>query len=286
MAPRPKAVVITGASTGIGEACARAVAARGHHVFAGVRKESDGERVRAAHPELITPVMLDVTDPVQIAKAAETVSDALGDAPLGGLVNNAGIVVVCPLEFIPLDELRRQMEVNLIGVVAVTQAFLPLLRKGPGRIVHIGSVNGKAAMPFLGPYCASKHALEAVTDTMRMELAQWNLHVSLVDPGPIKTPLWEKSQSAAAALLEDLDPKAEDMYGPLFDGLRRATAKSENRAIPPERVADQVIHALTAVKPKTRYYSGLEANILVRIRKFLPDRMFDRLVLKQLRSNK
>jgi NAD(P)-dependent dehydrogenase (short-subunit alcohol dehydrogenase family) len=164
-------VVITGASTGIGEACAFHLDALGFRVFAGVRDPADGERLTRAASDRVVPVQLDVTDAGSVRSAAETVAHLLADAPLKGLVNNSGIAVASPLEFVPLDALRRQMEVNVIGQVAVTQAFLAPLRRARGRIVNMGSMAGRFASPFMGPYSASKFALEALTDSLRLEAA-------------------------------------------------------------------------------------------------------------------
>ena len=196
------AVVITGASTGIGAASAVELARRGFSVFAGVRKRCDGERLKAQSPHIV-PLLLDVTDAGQIAAAAETVGRAVGDAGLAGLVNNAGIVVAGPLEILPLDQLRLQLEVNVVGQIAVTQAFLPLLRKARGRIVNMGSFNGRIASPYLAPYAASKHALEALSDAMRLELRAWGIRVSVIEPGATTTPIWDKSLAAADAWADE-----------------------------------------------------------------------------------
>src|SRR3954471_14417569 len=172
---RRGAVVITGASTGIGATCAAHLSSLGFRVFAGVRKPEDAERAREAGHE---PLTIDVTDPESIRSAVEQV----GDAPLSGLVNNAGIAVAGPLEFIPIDEFRRQLDVNVVGQVAVTQAFLPALRRSRGRVVFVGSIAGRSALPFLGAYAASKFAVEAVTDALRVELRPWGIDVAVVEP--------------------------------------------------------------------------------------------------------
>src|SRR4051812_39464080 len=181
----PRAVVVTGASTGIGEAIARRMDA-GFRVFAGVRKEEDAERLRAAGAN-IEPVLLDVTDQASIDAAAATVKAAVRDQGLAGLVNNAGIAVSAPLEFLPVDELRNQLEVNVVGQVAVTQAFLSDIRTAKGRIINIGSIGGKVAFPLAGAYAASKFAMEAITDSLRRELRPWGIEVSIVEPGGVKT---------------------------------------------------------------------------------------------------
>ena len=191
---RRTAVVITGASTGIGAASAVELARRGFCVFAGVRKDDDGGRLKDQSPQIV-PLLLDVTDTRQIAAAAEHVGRAVGDAGLAGLVNNAGIVVAGPLEILPLDRLRLQLEVNVVGQIAVTQAFLPLLRKARGRIVNIGSFNGRIASPYLAPYAASKHALEAITNALRSELRAWRIRVSVIEPWKFRMELMQQSGS-------------------------------------------------------------------------------------------
>ena len=205
--------MITGASTGIGRACALDLDGRGFRVFAGVRKDEDGERLRSERPS-IEPLRIDVTDAGQIAAARDRVSEEVGTAGLAGLVNNAGIAVPGPLEHLPIDEFRRQMEVNLVGQVAVTQAFLPLLRTARGRVVNIGSIGGRVALPMLGPYAASKHAMEGISDSLRRELRPWGMQVSIVRPGPIATDIWESGNATADELLARM-PEAEA-------GLRRS----------------------------------------------------------------
>ena len=211
-------VVVTGASTGIGEATALHLRELGFDVRAGVRKDEDAERLRVARGHAAA---LDVTDADSIASAAAEV----GDAPLAGLVNNAGIAVSAPLEFVPIDELRRQLEVNVVGQVAVTQAFLPALRRGRGRIVNVSSIGGRIALPLAGPYAASKFALEAVSDSLRREVAQFGIEVSVVEPGGVKTPIWKKGTETAEQIAADLPPEAGQLYGGMVEVLRRETAK-------------------------------------------------------------
>ncbi|HEY7923524.1 MAG TPA: SDR family oxidoreductase, partial [Vicinamibacteria bacterium] len=174
-----RTALVTGASSGIGAACAARLVRSGWRVLAGVRRKGDA-------PEGTEEVQLDVTDAAQIKAAADGVEE------LHALVNNAGIAIAMPLEFVPLDELRHQLEVNVVGQVAVTQAFLPVLRRARGRIVFVGSIAGRSALPFLGPYAASKHALEAIADSLRVELRPWGIHVAIVEPGSIRTPIWTR----------------------------------------------------------------------------------------------
>ena len=276
------AVVVTGASSGIGEACALRLDRRGFQVFAGVRKEKDGKSLKAKASDRLTPIMLDVTDDASIEKAAGSVSEAVGDAGLRGLVNNAGIAVPGPLEFLPLEEMRRQLEVNVIGQIAVTQAFLPLIRAGHGRIVNIGSVGGKIAAPLTGPYHASKFAMEALTDSLRQELRPWGIHVAIIEPGAIDTPLWGKGQAAGDELEARLPQRARELYEDAIAAVRKTAEKSARDGIPPEEVAKAVTHALLSKNPRTRYVVGRDARIGTTIARFVPDRMKDWLIAQQM----
>lgn len=278
----PAGVVITGASTGIGEACALRLAKLGFRVFAGVRKAEDGEKLRSAASDRLVPVHLDVTDSASIRSAAGAVTRTLGDTPLAGLVNNAGIAVAAPIEFLPLDALRRQLEVNVVGQVAVTQAFLPLLRQARGRIVNMGSVSGRIASPFVGAYSASKFALEALTDSLRVELRPWGIKVSIVEPGVIKTPIWQKSLSAAERLVADIPQEAHILYGPATNAMQAGITRLDG--LPPDRVADVVAHALTARRPKARYVVGRDARLGIALT-YLPTRLRDRLIGGRLKSS-
>ena len=271
-------VVVTGASTGIGAACALDCAGRGMTVFAGVRDPRAGEALAAkAGPSLI-PIMLDVTDEQSIAQSAEVVQRVVGEGGLGGLVNNAGIVIGSPLEVIPLAQLRKQLEVNVIGQIAVTQAFLPLLRRGRGRIVNMGSIAGRGTIPLLGPYSASKFALEALTDALRMELQPWGIQVSIIEPGAIATPIWEKSAKEAEGLEASVSEEAKVLYAEAVIRIREAITEAAKRAIAPDAVVRAVHHALTASRPRTRYLVGSDAKLRALMVKWLPDRVQDRLL--------
>ncbi len=276
-------VVITGASTGIGEACALRLARSGFHVFAGVRRDEDGARLLAqTSSESLTPVHIDVTDEASIAAAATTVTTATGDRGIAGLVNNAGISVTGPLEFLPLARFRQQMEVNVTGQLAVTQAFMPLIRKGRGRVVFMGSISGRMASPFLAPYSASKFALEAITDALRLELKPWGLHVSIVEPGSVATPIWEKSLRMADEIEREIDPAGVKIYEKSIAALRKTAKRLGESGIPAEEVAKVVQHALTAKKPKTRYVVGRDAKVQAVLLKFAPDRLRDRAIARVL----
>ncbi|ULA62511.1 MAG: SDR family oxidoreductase [Nitrospira sp.] len=273
-----KAVVITGASTGIGAACARHLDRLGFTVFAGVRRIEDGESLKAKGSARLQPILLDVTDADSIEQARVRISEQVRPQELAGLVNNAGIAVVGPLEAVPIADLRRQFEVNVIGQVAATQAFLPLLRQGRGRIVNMGSIAGRAAMPVMGPYSASKFALEAVTDALRLEVQQWGIKVSIVEPGAIATPIWTKSGSKAEELEAGTSEELKTLYAGVIAGVRARVVEAAARAIPPDAVSDAVVHALTAAHPKTRYLVGRDAKVRALMIKLLPDRWSDRLM--------
>lgn len=277
------AVVITGASTGIGAACALYLADHGFQVFAGVRNCRAGEALIGGRTARMIPLHLDVTEEESIRDAVDRVTRQLGDAGLAGLINNAGIAVGSPLEVVPIDQLRRQFEVNVFGQIAVTQAFLPLVRKGQGRIVNMGSIAGRATIPLMGPYSASKFALEALTDALRLELQPWGIHVSVIEPGAVATPIWEKSLKAAA----DLDAVARSAdtlrYTEMMLRIRDAVRKAVERAIPPDAVVQAVVHALTAAHPRTRYLVGTDAKIRAWMVKWLPDRLNDRLLTWMLK---
>jgi NAD(P)-dependent dehydrogenase (short-subunit alcohol dehydrogenase family) len=274
-------VLITGASTGIGRACAEHLDGLGFTILAGVRKEADADALRAAASQRVRPLHLDVTEADSIATALSAVDD---DAPAGlaGLVNNAGIGVGGPLELIPLDDWRRQFEVNLIGAVAVTQAMLPALRMARGRIVNVTSIGGRLATPFLGPYSASKFALEAVTDALRQELHQFGVEVVAIEPGAVATPIWDKARASADETTASMPADGLELYRSGIDALRNAITESERVSIPPERVASAVAHALTARRPRTRYVIGREAKVRLALARILPTRAMDRLVARVL----
>lgn len=278
-----KAVVVTGASTGIGEACALRLDRMGFSVFAGVRREADGDALRAKASERLVPLILDVTDAATIAAAAETVGRAVGERGLAGLVNNAGISVAGPIEFVPIDELRRQLEVNVVGQVAVTQAFMPLLRACRGRVVNIGSVSGRMSTPYVGPYSASKFAMEAISDALRIELRPWGMQVALVEPGSIATPIWDKAQTDADRMERTLPARAHELYDGAIAAVRAFALETAARGIAPDAVAKAVAHALTAERPKTRYLVGMDARIQAVLARTVPDRLRDSLLERMLK---
>jgi NAD(P)-dependent dehydrogenase (short-subunit alcohol dehydrogenase family) len=280
--PGRGAIVVTGASTGIGRATAIELDRIGYRVFAGVRKDSDAESIRGEGSDRLEPLKIDVADEASVAAAAKSVEGKIGDPGLAGLVNNAGIVVAGPLEGLPLDGLRRQLEVNVVGQVAVTQAFIPALRRARGRIVLMSSVGGRISIPFMSPYHVSKWGLEAIGDALRLELKPWGMDVVIVEPGAIATPFWQKGQDTADEVEGNMDPEVRRLYGEQLEAVRGAARKSEAEGIPPERVAEVVAKALTSARPKTRYLVGRDAKLNARIRKIVPDRLFDRLISREL----
>jgi NAD(P)-dependent dehydrogenase (short-subunit alcohol dehydrogenase family) len=208
------------------------------------------------------------------------VGKAIGDDGLTGLVNNAGVSVGGPLEFLPIERLRKQLEVNLIGQVAVTQYFLPHLRRAKGRVVNMGSISGRIASPLIGPYSMSKYGLEAFSDSLRRELYPWGIHVSLVEPGAVATPIWDKATTRAERAIKNMSPEARNLYGQSVEGDRRAAVKMSEEAIPADDVAKVVHHALTAPKPRTRYLVGKDAKIAALLAWLLPDRAMDGVIRK------
>ncbi len=272
-------VLITGASTGIGKACALWMDRLGWRVFAGVRKAQDADQLRQEGSNRLQPIFIDVTDSDSIAGAAAEIEQTLAGQGLHGLVNNAGVAFGAILEFMPLDHLRQQLEINVVGQLAVTQPMIPHLRTVGGRIVNMSSIAGRCVSPVLGPYAASKFALEALTDALRYELHAWGIHVAAVEPGDIATPIWEKSLAEAKKWLDSYPPEAQQLYGPLIDG---ALKKVGNRdGSPADEVAKAVAHALTAPQPKIRYVVGRDAQIRLLLDK-LPDALVDRIIFRQL----
>jgi NAD(P)-dependent dehydrogenase (short-subunit alcohol dehydrogenase family) len=251
-----KTVLVTGASSGIGAACAVRLRDRGWRVLAGVRRAGTA-------PEGTEEMLVDVTEP-----------SPLELEELQGLINNAGIAVAGPLEFLPPEELRRQLEVNVVGQLRMTQLCLPALRAAHGRVVNMGSISGRNALPFLGAYAMSKFALEAMTDALRIELAPWGIHVAIVEPGTIKTPIWTRERPQPP-------PEAAPLYGVRIDAFRRLAVARGTSGAPPEAVADAVEHALTAARPRTRYLVGRDAKLRARVER-LPDRIRDRVIVRRV----
>ncbi len=278
----PSYVLVTGASTGIGQACAVRLDRLGYSVFAGVRKPEDGVRLQAAASARLVPVQLDVTKPLEIAAAAAQIDRAVGPRGLAGLVNNAGVAGGGPIEFVPVDTVRQIFEVNVFGLLAVTQACLPMLRTARGRVINIGSIAGKAVSPMVVPYGMSKHAVEALTDGLRLELGQAGIHASVIEPGAVKTPIWDKGVEALGDAERTLPKVALERYGAKLKVFGTVLAHLNERGVSVELVADAVVDALEAPTPKTRYLVGTDAKIRAFIARFLPNRLVDGLVLRAI----
>jgi NAD(P)-dependent dehydrogenase (short-subunit alcohol dehydrogenase family) len=270
-------VLVTGASSGIGAAIARHLAGRGFRVFGTVRRPDDGAALERDGGG-VTPLRMDVTDPASIARARDEVARAIDPSPLVGLVNNAGIPAAGPLELLPIDELRRVLEVNLIGAVAVTQAFLPLLKASHGRIVNITSVAGRAALPFMGPYAASKFGLEAISDSWRRELIPFGVKVIVIEPGSFQSRIWNKVEEM------DLSRYRGTPYERVVERVRRGALTAAEHAPPPDKVVSAVERALTARRPPIRVV--VAPRFLTRVWLWLPDRWLDWVIARAWRRRK
>ncbi|HEY6708612.1 MAG TPA: SDR family oxidoreductase [Actinomycetota bacterium] len=270
-------VVVTGTSSGIGRATALELAEAGYHVYAGARRPADAPAPPPAGPGEITPLLLDVTDPAQISAAADAVAAHTGPAGLDGLVNNAGIGVFGPLEILPIEQFRLQLEVNVTGQLAVTQALLPLLRRARGRIVLIGSIGTRFTPPFTGPVSASKSAIATMADAMRQELAPWDIGVVLIEPASIHTEAVDKLERNAERLLRDADPEARALYEDDFRRFVGIGLARERNGSPPRVVARAVAGALTAPRPHPRYLVGKDALPMAALAALVPTRLLDAL---------
>lgn len=276
------AVVVTGASTGIGRGIADALTRRGFHVFGSVRKESDAQRLRSALGDAFTPLMFDVTDEAAVRAGADAVRAKLNGQKLKGLVNNAGIATPGPVLHQPLSDYRKQIEVNLIGAFTVTQAFAPLLgadrslKGAPGRIVNITSLGGKIGSPFLAGYCSAKHGLEGLSESVRRELLMYGIDVVIVGPGSVKTPIWDKAEAM------DTSAYAHTDYGPAMEKLSDFMAGASRDGLPVERVGELVHHVLTTSRPKVRYALAPSLFFDWIVPRMLPRRMIDRYFAQRL----
>ena len=268
-----RSALVSGASSGIGRETVLLLARSGFTVFAGVRKEEDGRALVQAAEGSLTPVILDVTDAASIRSAAGLVSASLHDDDTLSLVNNAGIAVAAPLELLPVDDLRRQFDVNVFGQVAVTQAFLPLLRAHGGRIVFMGSLFGKIAPPLVAPYAAAKFAIEALADAFAVELWPWKIKVSLLEPGSIATPIWDKSKHAIVSTWGESSSETRELYKDAQGSMLRLADWFGKAGITPLKVAGVVKKALTARRPHARYLVGWDARFLGTIAPLGPDRL-------------
>jgi NAD(P)-dependent dehydrogenase (short-subunit alcohol dehydrogenase family) len=276
-----ESVVVTGASSGIGAAVARALAARGFHVLAGVRRERDGEAIRAPR---IEPVILDIAEPGHVLALGNRVREDAQLRPLRALVNNAGVGVNAPVETYGIEEWRALFEVNLFGHVAVTQALMPALVASRGRVVNISSVGGRVAMAGYGPYAATKFALEAVSDSLRRELAPTGVQVTIIEPGAVLTNMLSRAGAGAQARTSSMTPGQRERYGALMHAVAAQAASSAESGVSPEAAAEVIVRAITVRKPRVRYTVGREAALVALVR-VLPDRMVDGLLAAALRPH-
>lgn len=271
-----KTAFITGASRGIGQATALLLDAHGYQVFAGVRTQRDADALGTTASERLQPVLFDLLDAEAIAAAVAHVLPQLEPHGLDVLVNNAGLAVPSPVEFIPPDDLRYQFEVNVFGTIALTQALIPALRRARGRIINVSSIAGRVTAPMLGVYSASKFALEALTDALRLELHPWGIQVVSIQPGVIRTDFGASALQRADALLPRLPDQIHNLYGETIASERKRATQS-GQGIPPETVANVILQAAQAQQPRTRYLVGQDARLIAFLRTILPDNLMDRL---------
>lgn len=274
-------MVVSGASTGIGRATARMLAEAGFTVWAGVRKEADRVALTSGR---VRGVVLDVTDSGQIRALAERVRAEAGGR-LDGLVSNAGIFVGGPVEGVSMAQWRRQFDVNFFGMVELTQAMLPFLRAARGRVVNTSSIGGLATMATMGVYQSSKYAVESFSDALRMELAPLGVHVSILEPGAIRTEIMGKTMTDVSRTLAEMSPEQRAVYGPMTEAALDIAPVFERNAIPPEKCGAAVLHAMTARKPRTRYLVGRDAQLILLLKRTLPTRWFDAVMMKGLKMD-
>jgi NAD(P)-dependent dehydrogenase (short-subunit alcohol dehydrogenase family) len=275
------AVLISGSSTGIGRASALRLDRAGFRVFAGVRNRADAESLDADGSDRLEPVILDVTDEVTIEATRARIDEVTGGR-LAGLVNNAGVAMGGPIEALSLEGVRQQLEVNVTGQLAVTRAMLPMVRAARGRVVFMSSIGGRSALPYLSPYAASKHAIEAIGDSLRREMMPFGVEVSIVEPGAVATPIWEKGGREAAELRQRATPEQVEAYGEVMERFEQLFIEAGKQGVAPDEVAKVVEHALTAERPKTRYVVGRDAKLRAAVGRFLPDRIMDRAIARRL----
>jgi NAD(P)-dependent dehydrogenase (short-subunit alcohol dehydrogenase family) len=272
-------VLVTGAGRGIGRTIAEQLAAHGWDVIAGVRSEADGAALTAVDPQRISAIILDVTDDGQIDALEEELP-----AQLDAVVNNAGIVMAGPMETLTSEQWRRQLDVNVVGQLAVTRAVLPRLRASHGRVLFISSVNGRLSTPLIGAYAASKFALEAAADALRMELKPWRIPVVLIEPAQTDTDMWRTAGTMVDDVEAALTPAERGLYGRHVTGMRKSVPISQRMAVAPEKVSDVVRAALTAKRPRARYVVGTGPRLQVALMTNLPARVRDRVLRTVMRQ--
>lgn len=276
-----KTVFITGATTGIGLYTARQLHSMGWEVFAGVFPNEDTSALTAHITERLHLIEIDVTNTDMIRSAQDAIRRQTDT--LDALVNNAGTAITGPMEVLPIEDIRRQMEVNYIGQIAVTQAMLPLIRAAQGRIVNVASILGRLVVPFSGPYCASKFAVQAFTDALRMELRPWKIPVIAIQPTVIQSAIWQKQLEWQEMVREELPPHAQEMYAEQLTIMEKSTRDQQAIAASPQVVADAIAEALNSPNPKTRYTVGPDALILTLLWRFLPDSLRDQVLMRRLK---
>lgn len=271
-------IFISGAESGIGLASSIRLHAEGFHILAGVLPGQDPTSLDPIKGERLTLIPIDITRDDSISSAVQQIRLVIGDDGLYGLFNNAGIAISGPVEFVPLAAMRHQMEVNLFGHIAVTQRLLPHIRQTKGRIVNTASILGRMAVGFSSPYCMSKFAMEALTDSLRMEMRRFGVHVVAIEPGVIRTPIWRKSEELTNEIIDELPPEGQAIYGQALRTFLQTVQREGEGGTAPERVAAAVCHAFTASRPRTRYLVGTDARLVAVLKRWLPDRWFDRII--------
>ena len=280
---RSGAILVTGASTGIGRAAALFLDRKGYRVFAGVRKQADAKSLAGDASDRLAPVTIDVTKQPSITSAKGKIQAAVGKQGLVGLVNNAGVGGGGPIETMPIEDLRNVLEVNVVGQVAVTQAFLPLIRRAKGTVVFIASIGGRVASPFLSPYNASKFGVEAVGESLRHEVRPWEIDVVVVEPGSIDTDIWAKGAEIMRDRVAKMPAEARRLYGKQMERFGELLQETASRGIPPEKVAKVIHKAIHSENPRHRFLVGADAKIAARLKGTLPDRTFARIAGRQIK---
>ncbi|OZM74360.1 dehydrogenase [Amycolatopsis antarctica] len=275
-----KLIVVTGASTGMGASTARELARQGFHVLAGVRRDQDADAIRSPG---IEPVILDITEPEQVAALVARVAE--DERTLHALVNNAGIQVNAPVETMPMAQWRRVFEVNLFGHIAVTQALLPALLRGKGRVINISSVGGKVAMATYGAYAGAKFALEAVSDSLRREVAPLGVPVVVIEPGGVRTEIAGRGVATANELAAGMTPEQDERYGGLVKANNRLMASGTGSGVTAEAAALVIAKAVTTPRPRARYTIGRDSALITRLTRILSDRTLDRILAANLRRH-
>jgi NAD(P)-dependent dehydrogenase (short-subunit alcohol dehydrogenase family) len=275
-----KSVLVTGTSTGIGRCAALSLDQLGYQVFATIRKEQDAKSIQSEASDRLIPLMLDVTEPASLDQAREIVKHKVSDAGLWGLVNNAAIGFVSPLEFAPMDDFRWLYEVNVFGLLAITQKFLPLIRQSRGRIINISSTASSAVAPFHGPYSSSKLALNGLTDSLRLELKPLGVQVSLIVFGSVQTPIWETGGDISDRVTQGFPPEALKIYGENFGRLRDYFNRIGKTGITTDQACQSILHALSADRAKTHYYVGPDAKMHYWLRRIFYGRIADWIMMR------